>query len=90
MTQDPPSARPAIVLAEINHKHFLIDGEDHMNAMIIGDAPYPTPVLSLRFGTTKKIEEVLGDDFNAAQYWKINDRVIDRLRQESALIEMDA
>lgn len=90
MTQNPPSARPEIVLAEINDKHFLIDGEDHMNAMIIGDAPYPTPVLSLRFETTEKIEEVLGDDFNAAQYWKINDRVIDRLRQESALIEMDA
>ena len=90
MTQELPEKRPEIVLALIAEKHYLIEGEPHMNAMIMGNGPYPTPILVVRFSDPAKIEEVFGPDFDPGHHWKINERAIKRLHDEKAFLEIDA
>ena len=40
MSNELTEKRPEIVLAALGGKHFLIDGEDHINAMIIWNYSY--------------------------------------------------
>lgn len=89
-TQQALTERPEIMLIGFKGKFYLIEGEQYMQAMVMGNAPFPTPILCVHFSSPAQLAETFGDDVDVSAFWNVTGRAIKRLRDEGKLYEQDA
>ncbi|MEM9247630.1 MAG: hypothetical protein AAGB05_02925 [Pseudomonadota bacterium] len=91
-TQEEPQGGgnedPEITLIAVaNETFYIVEGEEHLDEMLIVDGTYPTPILMIHFDTVQDIHAKMGETINMAQYWTIHPKIIARLRDDKLLIE---
>lgn len=96
--QPPPGGEPGggpgeepediIVVVQVRNNFWLLEGEEHLSAMLSGQTPYPTPVRCLQFETEIDFKLYLPDCVPLGQLWGINPLIIERLRRENELLEI--
>ena len=68
---------------------WLLEGEDHINALLQGQGGYPVPVRRIRFADAEALAEYLlprGQDISAL--WTIHGNVLARLQQAGELHDL--
>lgn len=81
-------APPEITLVSVRKETFyLVEGEEHLDQLLLADGVFPQPILCVHFETIAAISETMGRSINMAQYWQIHPEIIARLRDTNVLIE---
>lgn len=89
--QDPSAAAPQIVLISFDAEQFyLVEGEAHLNQLLLADGVFPTPVLCVHFSSIPDAARVIGETFDLSQYWGVHPDVVTRLRETHCLAETQA
>jgi hypothetical protein len=78
------------IVAVANETFYLVEGEEHLNQLLLADGVYPMPVLCFHFESILEIKAVMGDEINMGEYWSIHPEIIKRLRNTNVLIEKAA
>ncbi|MEM1432282.1 MAG: hypothetical protein AAGG09_22725 [Pseudomonadota bacterium] len=79
---------PEITLVAVGeHTYYIVEGEEHLDQLLLADGVYPQPVLCVHFKSITDIRRVMGDGINMSQYWTIHPKIIARLRETKVLIE---
>lgn len=82
---------PELVLVSIERKnYYLMEGEEHLDQMLLADGDFPKPVLCVHFESIFEAKRVIGDGFNPGSLWGIHPDIVERLRTNKELIETDA
>lgn len=81
---------PEIVLISAEEAFWLVDGEDHLDALLKGPEGYPTPVGCILFPSIAALEAELGVPIKEADMWSIHPAIIARLREDAHLLEITA
>ena len=91
-TQFEPGREPddVIVIAQVNQSYWLLQGERHLSAMLSGLKPFPKPVRCVQFETLPELNVYLPEGLPLSDLWGINPLIIDRLRRENNLLEIDS
>lgn len=79
-----------IILIEVTGSFYLLEGELHMKQMMFVDGTYPTPVRCVRFESVFELRAFLGGHADLSELWGINPKIIERLRRDQQLLEIDA
>ncbi|WP_118136832.1 hypothetical protein [Oceanicella sp. SM1341] len=80
---EPPA--PGIILAEVGQSYWLLEGEEHLSALLSNQAPYPRPVRCLRFDSDFAFRLFQSRAEGPASLWGINPAIIDRLKRHDEL-----
>lgn len=83
-----PLAHP-ITIVLFNGRYFLVRGEEYMSNLLSGMGEYPVPVAILSMSSFAKFQTVLPKDKEVTDLWNINARIIERLRVDEQLLEID-
>ncbi|MDT8343070.1 MAG: hypothetical protein RQ752_01445 [Thermohalobaculum sp.] len=86
---DPDEPEGGIVIVQVRSNYWLLEGEEHLSAMLSGLQPYPTPVRCLKFETEIAFKLFLPDCVPLGQLWGINPLIVERLRQQEHLVEIE-
>ncbi|WP_095587979.1 hypothetical protein [Actibacterium ureilyticum] len=82
---------PPITLISIERKsYYLYDGEEHIDQLLLADGDFPTPVRCVHFESVIALRLMLGEDINLTSYWGIHPQIVDRLRADDQLLEIDS
>lgn len=88
-----PEARgdPQITLGSVDHStYYLLEGEKFLQQFLLVDGVFPRPVGCIMFKSVINMTTFLGGDVNIADLWQINPAIVDRLRKDNDLLEVDA
>lgn len=76
-----------LVLIKTGEGYFLLEGEDHLGAMLACDAPYPTPVHCIECDSDVDMDLFLErHDVQLGSLWGINPAIIARLIRNGELV----
>lgn len=91
MSQQPkPDGEYEIVLLGIKGADFyLLDGEKHLDQMLLADGDFPRPILMLNFSDVFSAKQTLGSDFSLVGLWGVHPAIVERLRNTKCLVEKD-
>jgi hypothetical protein len=78
-----------IVLVTVNENHYLLEGEEHLNQLLLVDGTFPTPIRCMTFTDLFEARRILGDDINIPALWGIHPEIIARLRREGRILDID-
>ena len=82
---------PEIVLGTVDREtHFLLEGEEHLQQFLLADGVYPLPIGCIIFQDMISMRAFLGDGVVIEELWQINLKIIERLRENKELLEVDA
>lgn len=80
----------AIILIGIEEtNYFLYRGDDHINQLLLADGNFPKPVKCLNFNSQFDVQMILGQAINVSTCWGINPAIVQRLRDNDELVEID-
>lgn len=85
---NPPEDQ--IVLIEVGEKHFIVEGVDYLNQLMLVDGTFPKPVRCVKFADLIDLKEFTGGTANLAELWSIHPEIISRLRKDGHLLEIEA
>lgn len=87
----PEDSGPEIVLISFDRLQFyLVEGEAHLNQLLLADGVFPTPVLCVHFGSIPDAAKMIGETFDLSQYWGVHPDIVARLRETNCLRETQA
>ncbi len=87
---EEPGVEPEIVFLGISRKsYYLLEGDDHLNELLLSDGTFPRPILCLHFETILDVRIKLGESVSVGQLWAIHPEIVARLRNDEDLIEKD-
>ena len=75
-----------IVLVQVKEAYWMLEGEQYLNAMLLGRESIPKPVHCLRFQSVFDLSLFLPKDRSLASLWGINPAVVERLRRNDELV----
>lgn len=82
---------PQITLISVERQTYhLFEGEEFLNQLLLVDGEFPCPVRCIHFTSTLELKVFLGEGKNLSHFWAINPAVIDRLRRNEQLLEVDS
>ncbi|MEM1383688.1 MAG: hypothetical protein AAF713_16745 [Pseudomonadota bacterium] len=87
MMGPPEEPGDRIVLVSVQDAYWLLEGEQHLKAMLSGLSPFPVPVRCITFETAFDLNLFLPDDTPVSGLWGINPLIIERLRRDEVLLE---
>lgn len=76
-----------IVLVQVKNSYWLLEGEEHIDALLSGLRPYPKPVRCLAFDSEFELNLYLGDGQSLMNLWGINPLIVERLRKNNEMID---
>nr|WP_321483150.1 hypothetical protein [uncultured Cohaesibacter sp.] len=76
----------AILLAQVGESYWLVEGDEHLAALLSAEQSYPTPVYCVRFASMFELSSLPGGGINTADLWAIHAGIIDRLKTENQLV----
>jgi len=79
---------PRITLLAINETYWLYEGEEFLNAMLMGKAFFPVPVRCMMFQNAFELRVFVGTGRAITDFWGINPDIVARLRRDNHLIEI--
>lgn len=82
---EPEADDEGIMIVAIKDNHYLAMGEAHMQAMLAGDAPYPTPIACVAFRDMAHLTEHVETGLDGL--WAIHPDVIARLRRKGEILD---
>lgn len=79
---------PEITLIAVGkHTYYIVEGEEHLDQMLLVEGDYPKPVLCIHFETAAEIAVAMGEQIDMSQYWRVHPEIVARLRATNVLIE---
>lgn len=85
---DMPREDPEIVLISIKREtYYIVEGEEHLSELMMVDGNFPSPIRCMNFESRFALHSFAGEDVKLSDFWAINPKIVDRLRQENKLIE---
>lgn len=81
---------PITLLALENQSYFLLEGEQYVDQLLLADGRFPTPVRVLHFASADAMHAALGQGVRLGALWAINPQIVERLRVDAQLDEIDA
>jgi hypothetical protein len=82
---------PHIILISVEKQNFyLFEGEEFLNQLLLEDGVYPRPVHCIGFASSIDLSIFIGDGKSLSQFWEINPEIVDRLRRNDHLLEVEA
>jgi len=86
----PPEETPdRLILIAIEERYWLFEGEEFLGAMLRGSGFFPKPVQCLRFKDSFEMRIFLGPERPMNKFWLINPDIIERLRRNDHLLEIE-
>lgn len=83
--QEKPGTQ-SIILAHAGDTYWLLQGEDHFEAFLSAEAPYPTPVFCVFFHKLAELTAFLeAESVTIEELWKIHPEIIARLERADEL-----
>ena len=79
-----------ILLVQVREAYWLLEGEHHLNAMLSGLEPFPTPVRCVRFETEIELNLFLPEGQTLMSLWGINPAIITRLKENNELVTFES
>ena len=79
-----------ILLGQVANAYWLLEGEEHLDALLSGKAPYPTPVRCLRFSSSIHIQALMPEGQQAGHLWGVHPAIIERLKRRDELMVFTA
>ncbi len=77
-----------IVLAGIGGGYWLLAGENHLNALLANNAPYPKPVHCIVFESEFDLMRALPAGQTKESLWAIHPDIVARLERHDELIKI--
>ena len=81
---------PRMTLIAINQSYWLVEGEEYLDAMLMGNGFFPKPVRCMVFANAFEMRVFVGSDVAMTDYWGINPDIVERLRRDGHLIDVRA
>ena len=82
------SPQPEIVLICIKQeRYYLVQGEDYVQELLQLGGNFPRPVRCMHFDSLLSLHAFVGRDFSLSDYFGINPKIIDRLRNDGDLVD---
>ena len=78
-----------IVLVQVRQSYWCLAGEKYLGAMLSGLDYYPTPVRCMKFETEFDILRSFPEGLPLGELWGINPLIIERLRNQNHLVEIE-
>lgn len=90
LSKDPMPSRPEprITLIAINQSYWMFEGEEFLNAMLLGRGAFPLPVRCIRFASPVELRAFVGKDRLLTDLWGINPDIVDRLRRDDQIVDV--
>lgn len=78
-----------VILAQVADTHWVLQGENHLNALLTGQGAYPTPVRSVIFESAAALDVFLQtQDVQLGSLWSVHPAIINRLKSNDELVEI--
>lgn len=81
---------PEILLICVEKKHYMAEGEEYLSELLLVDGTFPTPIRCVKFQDAFEFGRITDGTVNLSDLWSINPEIINRLRKDGHLIEMNA
>jgi len=85
----PDGPRERVILIAIEDRYWLFEGDEFLDAMLLGTGFFPKPVRCLRFRDSFELRIFLGPDRPMNTFWMINPDIVERLRRDDHLLETE-
>jgi hypothetical protein len=82
----PPEAQ--IVLICVDHSYWMAQGNEYLHPMLAGDEYYPVPVQCFMFEDMLSFRVFAGNEVSFGDLWSINPKIVERLRKQGHLLEL--
>ncbi|SHN13242.1 hypothetical protein [Roseibium suaedae] len=79
-----------MLLAQVGNAYWLLEGEEHLDALLNGRDPYPTPVKCLRFSTASHLQSMMPEGQNTGQLWGVHPAIVERVKRRGELMVFTA
>lgn len=76
-----------IVLVCCDESYWLLEGDEHLSAMLAGEENYPKPVKMITYASSYDLQIGLPEGISIGKLWSIHPGIIGRLRREKDIIE---
>lgn len=83
--EDASTNSDRVTIISTNNVAYLLEGEDHLDALLGVNGEYPLPVCYMEFASAFEISVELGRPVPLGDLWQINTAVIDALRRRGEL-----
>lgn len=77
------------MLLAVGTSYTLCRGEEYLDDILMTGQNYPLPVLCIRFATAFELNMYLAGALSSADFWGINPGIVDRLKRDGHLHEID-
>lgn len=78
-----------VIFAGTADAYWLLEGEHHLDAILSGTGPYPTPIQCVAFESQFHLSQFLEiHDVNLGSLWAINPAIIKRLNHDDELVKI--
>ena len=90
--EQPPQDGPdgSILMLVVDETYYLAVGEEHMDQIMLVDGTFPKPIRCMKFRDQLHLKTFSNGKASLANLWAINPIVIERLRRDQHLLEIDA
>ncbi|MEM8951953.1 MAG: hypothetical protein AAGC99_21785 [Pseudomonadota bacterium] len=76
---------PEIMIVEVHQNYYMAMGEEHLEAMLSGKGPYPTPIACVAFRDMAHLSEYV--DTGVDGLWSIHPEIVNRLRKAGDILD---
>ncbi len=81
--------KTSILLISCSESYWVLEGEEHLNAMLSDEAYYPKPVRMINYQSSYELQMDLPEGIFTGNLWGIHPGIIERLRRLKDIIEED-
>ncbi|RMF38408.1 MAG: hypothetical protein D6754_07575 [Alphaproteobacteria bacterium] len=74
-----------IIIIHVEENYWLANGTAHLDAVLVGTDPYPTPILCVEFRDVSHVESYIPAGIEGL--WAVHPDIVGRLRRAGELIE---
>jgi hypothetical protein len=79
---------PEVIIITVNDGYWLANGVVHLDAILMGGKPYPTPIRCVAFRDIFHLRSYIPDGTEGL--WAIHPEIVARLRREGELVDETA
>ncbi|MBD8891290.1 hypothetical protein [Roseibium litorale] len=79
-----------VLLGQVGNAYWLLDGEEHLDALLSGQESYPAPVKCLRFSSSFHMQALMPMGQQTGHLWGVHPAIIERLKRRGELMVFTA
>ncbi|HEU0220841.1 MAG TPA: hypothetical protein VFR34_01335 [Paracoccaceae bacterium] len=83
--QDTAPEGPEIIIISMNQSYWLANGLVHLDAILMGGQPYPTPIRCVAFANLLHLQSYIPE--GTGNLWAIHPDIIARLRRDGEIVD---